>query len=510
MDSNRAQLSYVLETDFGVIPATPVFKILRTTGEDLKAAKDTVVSAEIRADRQVADLAKVNSGASGGFKFEWSYGAYSSLIAAALGTTGIVVNQTAPMTIVGQVLTKDGVVKATATLTGTNTPANNDTVTLGVKTYTFKTTLTDGVVANEVLIGGSLAIALDNLKAAVNNAGGVSGTDYGSATTANATIEATTNTATTQLFQALTGGTAGNALAATEVSANLSFGVGVTTLLGGQAATWLVEPVPGQFLRVSGFVTTANNGPKRVVSVTSTAVTFAAGSFTFDEAGVSGTIVGTAYRNGISLPTFTFERKLVNNAAADFYQRYLGMGVDEWNMSITTAKINEGSFGFIGASADTDDDLFAGATYAAAPTNQVQNATSHVTAIFQGGTTSTEHLTALEFAVKNNVRAKNEIGRDGAFELGLGEFTLTGKVSAYFKDNTFYAAMIAHDYSSLAWVTTDAAGNSMGFHLPKINFMPGDPNATAKNTDIMLELPFQAILDPVSGYSFIVTEMPAA
>lgn len=122
--------------------------------------------------------------------------------------------------------------KASATLTSTGTaPANNDTVTLGTKTYTFKTTLTGA--ANEVLIGASAAEALDNLKSAVNASAGA-GTTYGTGTTANAEFMATTNTDTTQLFLARLSGTAGNAYATTEVSSQLSFG-GATASGGG---TW--------------------------------------------------------------------------------------------------------------------------------------------------------------------------------------------------------------------------------------------------------------------------------
>lgn len=384
MDANRTQLSYVAESTFGETPATPAFKILRITGEDFKYNKATVVSDEINATRQIADLAKVNSNAAGGFNFELSAGAFSELIAAALGTTGVVVNQSVAVTfaIAGQTMTID-------------------------------------------------------------------------------------------------------------------------------AGTWAVTPVPGQFLKITNAADAGNNGIKRVVSATTTVVTFAAGSLTADESADTVSIKGTSYANGIIIPTFSIERKVVNNAAADFYQRYVGKAVDAWSVSLSTAAINKGAFGFVGANAAADDAPIAGATYAAAPTAQVMNATSHVGALYQGGVVSTEHLMAIDFAVKNNIRPLNEIGRDGAFELGSGEFGVTGKVTAYFKDNTFYAAMIAHTYSSIAFICTDAAGNSFCVNLPYVNFLPGDPNATGKNTDIMLDLPFQAVMDPTLGKTMIITEIAA-
>jgi len=95
-------------------------------------------------------------------------------------------------------------------------PASGDTVTLGLKTYTFRATLTP--LEGEVLIGDSTAIALDNLKAAVNHEGSPD-TDYCCAA-AHPDIEATTNTNTSQRFVARTAGAAGNTL---DMSVNSEF-----------------------------------------------------------------------------------------------------------------------------------------------------------------------------------------------------------------------------------------------------------------------------------------------
>ncbi len=125
-------------------------------------------------------------------------------------------------------------VKAEGTLTSTGTaPANNDTVTIGGYTYTFKTALTGA--AFEVLIGASAAAALDNLKSAINATAGA-GTTYGTGTYAHPDVTATTNTDTTQLVVARLAGTAGNAIASTEVSSQLSWGA--ATLASGANGTY--------------------------------------------------------------------------------------------------------------------------------------------------------------------------------------------------------------------------------------------------------------------------------
>jgi len=124
---------------------------------------------------------------------------------------------------------------ATGTLTGSNTTnvSNNDTVTIGAVTYTFKTSLTASTTANEVLIAGSgnSDSSLLNLIRAINQTG-TPGTDYGSATVIHPTVTAASSvTSNAFLVTARESGTDGNAIATTEVAAVLSWGA--ATLTGG-------------------------------------------------------------------------------------------------------------------------------------------------------------------------------------------------------------------------------------------------------------------------------------
>lgn len=82
--ADTTQISYVPEGTWGVIPATPNWKLLRMTSESLQIERTTVTSNEIRPDRNIADLITVGGGASGGFNFELSYGVFDELIASVL------------------------------------------------------------------------------------------------------------------------------------------------------------------------------------------------------------------------------------------------------------------------------------------------------------------------------------------------------------------------------------------------------------------------------------------
>lgn len=126
--------------------------------------------------------------------------------------------------------TEDLADKAVAVLTLSGNAVAAETVTIGSKTYTWRASV--GTTANEVLIGGTAAASLLNLKAAVNLEGGAV---YGSNTTINADATALTPTATQLRFAAKVAGTSGNSIASTEVMTNGSFGG--TTFSGGAAAT---------------------------------------------------------------------------------------------------------------------------------------------------------------------------------------------------------------------------------------------------------------------------------
>lgn len=122
--------------------------------------------------------------------------------------------------------------KAAQTLTGDGTVvADGVTVTIGAKTYTFQTTLTN-VDGHVHIVSGNAASTLTNLFHAINGSGGTIGTDYATATTANADVVATNPSGTTVVVTAKAVGV--NVLATTSVGAHVSWGA--ATLAGGLAS----------------------------------------------------------------------------------------------------------------------------------------------------------------------------------------------------------------------------------------------------------------------------------
>lgn len=140
-------------------------------------------------------------------------------------------------------------VKATGLLTSTGVFADGETVTIEGRTYTFKTTLSNPVQLNEVLIGVSAAVSLDNLKLAVNGGGtnyptaadaSGMGTTWSTGTVRHPLVNATTNTNTTQVVEANEYGTAANqyslgSTATVNLWGSTKMGTVVTTEVAGVA-----------------------------------------------------------------------------------------------------------------------------------------------------------------------------------------------------------------------------------------------------------------------------------
>lgn len=112
-------------------------------------------------------------------------------------------------------------VGAQGKFTLTVNPTNGETITIGSKTYTWQTTLTN--VDGNIAIGASLAISQQNLIDAINLTG-TPGTQYAAAMVEHAQVSADTVwSANALIITAKTGGVAGNSIATTDTCANGSF-----------------------------------------------------------------------------------------------------------------------------------------------------------------------------------------------------------------------------------------------------------------------------------------------
>lgn len=149
-----------------------------------------------------------------------------------------------------ELVSTSAAVAATGTLTFSGTAANNETVTIGSRTYTFKTTLTASTTANEVLIGANNTASRNNLIAAINGDAGA-GTTYGSQTAPHIDVTAAAGpTGTAVVVTARKAGTGAHSVALTDTMTNAAWG-GVF-LAGGGGANTVIAAASTAGLRING------------------------------------------------------------------------------------------------------------------------------------------------------------------------------------------------------------------------------------------------------------------
>lgn len=89
MDGSRHAMHYILESTYGTTPATPNFKTLRHTGTSLGLSKGTMMSEELRSDRQIQDYRHGILAVGGDINTEVSFATLDDLFQAVLcGTWG--------------------------------------------------------------------------------------------------------------------------------------------------------------------------------------------------------------------------------------------------------------------------------------------------------------------------------------------------------------------------------------------------------------------------------------
>jgi hypothetical protein len=425
-------------------------------------------------------------------------------------------------------VTPDDSVKATGTLTGTANVADNDTVTIAGKVYTFKAILTetDGFVK----VGASLTASLANLMHAINATGGVSGTDYAAATTENPSVEATASDATTVSLRALFGGTAGNSLATVEGSTVLSFGG--TTLAGGTDSTvtiWRPVRYTGEGLNFNIENTqSAEINPKRVE--TDLVQTSASGAgdvnielsfdtykdwlaYVFCSEWAPGSGTSEELENGTSLQPFTL-RKYFQDMQVPQYHNYRGTVVEGLSLNMEIGKIVSGAFSLMSLGLDQDTGITSapvgGETTLAQTETTPMNAVTNLQDFTIDGVPYTGCISKLSLQLKNNVRAIQCLGSLVARRMKLGTLEVTGDAEFYFETGTEYEKFVKGREFDFTFSLVDGDGNSYDFFFERCKFESGEVVAGGKNTDVMFAAKWRGLYSVAADRVLKLVATPAA
>jgi hypothetical protein len=232
---------------------------------------------------------------------------------------------------------------------------------------------------------------------------------------------------------------------------------------------------------------------------------------TFDDflaAALRGAWAGDVLKNGVLEPTFTIEETL-ELGATDSFSRFTGAAINTMSLSVSAQEKVTGSMAFMAQKETLDTAILAGATYAAPNVNSVANASTSIAALTVGDIAPAPRVKALSFEINNGLRMRPEVGSPYTNVFGADRCAITGTLNCYFESNALYQAVLDHGTAALSFLIGNEDGKRYAILFPRIRFGDGERAVGGNNDDVMVNIPFQAILDPTEACSLKITRAVA-
>lgn len=507
-DANRTAVRIVKEATAGTIPSNPVFRNVRYTSESMSFTPQTEISNEIDSTRQVNDLILTGFEAGGDLAMELSMGNSADLL------EGVMFNKwhRTPTIVNGMDITGDG----QASL-GTNITNLTSTVLTVTATKTISGTGgSAAMVANTAFAVGHLII-LENFAAAANNR-------VPARVTASTTTSITCGGASFTADASPAAGSASSRGASVKVVGFQGVADDIDATASGLSSTLLnfttLGLQVGQWVKLTGFTTTAtaNNGYARISAISATALTFdvlPSGWSTKTETGTVSGYYGDFIKNSTTDITYAIEVQYELSASTFLY--YRGMKPASYNLNADTAQIVSESVSFVGfnaldATTSRGSSNFRGSAVtfgtpvtASSLGYSVFDSSNAVPFVLEGGSpvSGPNFVSSFSIALENNLRPQSAVGNLGAVGVGAGRCLVTGNLNTYFGNTTAYNKLMQNTSSSFTVGFRDSAYNKgMLYDLPKIEFSSGQPDVTGVDSDVFLDLGFQAVRDLAGGRDY--------
>lgn len=268
---------------------------------------------------------------------------------------------------------------------------------------------------------------------------------------------------------------------------------GVYTLTLG-SGTWTNTPPVGSWIEIAGAGTAGNNGFARVAASTSTVITVTHKVLVDEAAGASVTITyGSTIANGSTFRSFSIEKAFTN--LSNEFLRYRGMTPATMELSVAAKQICTVGWTFVGKDEDAATSTFGDGSPTAADSALSMDAVADVTGVFSNGS-QLSSITGFDLRIDNNLRERAAVGVFGAESIGLGEFSLSGSIRAYYASGAALQTAY-HDFTARSFAMIfddqDAGAGTYIFDIGATRLTDAQALSTAKNTDVEQSISFEAL-----------------
>lgn len=302
-------------------------------------------------------------------------------------------------------------------------------------------------------------------------------------------------------------------LAIVGVAGDISTVAAATDNLTSTTADKFINVVVGQWIALSGFTNPLLNRAYRVTAKTDNQ------TITLDPqpvaaetpAGAAANVGGSFIRNGVTEHSFTFVKQL-NDATAVTRHIFRGLRVGGFTLEMATASILTGTFNLIGKSAEMVETTFAGETIVAASTTEVMNAVTNVLNVYQDGAVvgSPGAINSLTMELDNQHREQKGIGELGNVGVVAGTLMVNMSATLYFESKEQFDKFKNSEAFSFSFTLMDNAGNMYVITLPRCKYESFTSNASQLDSDVMAEVSFTALRDPVTNCMVQIDRFPVA
>lgn len=261
----------------------------------------------------------------------------------------------------------------------------------------------------------------------------------------------------------------------------------------------------GQWIKVSGFVGSTNNGWFKITSKPSASKIIVAGAtLTTESAGPAITVKGAYLSNAATDRSFTIERQFTDITQ---FLTFTGLRVGELALTFGSQDIAKGQINFMGKGVTASGSSgFSGSV--AALTNQSMNTVNNIKRIFINNIAYTGDVTKLDFTIKTNAVTRKVLGQLDAAEVRTGSIEVTGTLGEYIEDFGMINRVVNFTTFSLAVVIEDDAGNGYVFDFPTCKFSEGSPDNPGIDQDIEVSFNFTATLNDTYANTISVSRYP--
>ena len=224
------------------------------------------------------------------------------------------------------------------------------------------------------------------------------------------------------------------------------------------------------------------------------------------EAALCGTWAANVLEVDTARRSFTVLREFTDLTAAEKpFEIYTGVEIINMALQVSTDAAVTANFTTLGKGVVSSGTAPSGATFTAAAAGNVFD--SFTGSLTEGGA-ALGVATELGLTLENGSEARFVIGSNQTIQPKIGNSNLTGQLGAYFEDHNLLDKFYLGTKSSVAVTLEDPAGNAYTIEVPKIHFTGGQPDVEG-SSDIILSMPFQALLDSAAGTNLKITRAAA-